>query len=104
MDGVPEFFAQRAGMSAIDARYKHAPLMFQEFRDDFYDLFRRFARAENNFGKSFTQRPVGIHLCESEVGDRRRLECPQNPVAAHAARAEFFQQLNRFGNRHNQMI
>jgi hypothetical protein len=28
------------------------------------------------------------------------LERLQNPVAAHSAGAEFFQQLNRFGNSH----
>jgi hypothetical protein len=29
------------------------------------------------------------------------LKRAQNLVAAHSARAELFQQLNRFGNRHN---
>jgi hypothetical protein len=32
------------------------------------------------------------------------LKCAQNLVASHSARAELFQQLNRFGNRHNQII
>jgi hypothetical protein len=32
------------------------------------------------------------------------LKHAQNLVAAHTAGAEFFQQLNHFGNRHNQII
>ena len=78
--------------------------MFQKFCRDFYHLLRRFARAENNFRKAFAQRAVHIHLRKTDVGHRRGLERLQDPVAAHAAGAEFFQQLNRFGNRHNQMI
>jgi hypothetical protein len=32
------------------------------------------------------------------------LKRAQNPVAAHSARAELFQQLNRLSNRHSQII
>ena len=72
----------------------------QDFRGYFDDLFRRFAAAENDFGETFAERAVCVHLREAEVGHRRGLERPQNLVAAHAARAELFEQLDGFGSCH----
>jgi len=99
MNGALEFFAQHAGVTGANARHEHALLAFQKFSCDFDNLSGRFARAENDLGKPFAQRAVRVHLRKAEVGHRRGLECPQNPVTTHAAGAEFFQQLNGFGCR-----
>ena len=100
VNGPLEFFAQRAGMCAGDARDEHARFGRQDFRGDFDDLFRRLAGAENDLGKTFPERAVGVHLGKAEVGHGRRLEGLQDLVAADSAGAELFQQLNRFGNGH----
>ena len=76
----------------------------QNFRGDFDDLLRRFAAAKNDFGKTLAERAVRVHLREAEVGHGRGLKRAQNLVAAHSARAEFFQQLNRFGNGHSTVM
>jgi len=104
VSGKLEFFAQRAGLGASDTRDEHARFGRQNIRGYFDDLFRRFAAAENDFGETFAERTVRVHLRETEVGDGRGLKRAQNLVAAHSARAEFFQQLNRFSKRHNQII
>ena len=70
-------------------------------------LEQRFGGSYAEYKKTvnrFAQGAMRVHLRKTKVGHRRRLESPQNPVSAHAAGAEFFQQLNRCGDRHNQMI
>ena len=90
MDGALEFFAQGAGMAVGDARDEHALFGRQNFGGDFDHLFRRFARAENDFGKTFAQRAVRVHLRETEVGHRRGLKCAQDFVARTSFRRGIF--------------
>ena len=104
VDGALEFFAQGAGMGIGDARDEHARFGCQDFGGDFDDLFRCFAGAENDLGKTLAEGAVRVHLRKAEVGDRRGLERPQDLVPAHFAGAELFQQLNRLGNSHDQII
>ena len=70
------------------------------FRGDPDDLLRRFTGAEDDLGKAFSQRAVGVHLREAEVGDRRGLKSPQQFVPADFAGPKFFQQLDGFRRSH----
>ena len=100
VDGGLEFFAQRAGMCIGDARDENARIGRQNFRGYFDDLFRRFAAAENDFGKTLAERTVHVHLRETEVGDRRGLKCAQDFFARNYSGAELFQQADGFSNGH----
>ena len=100
MDGVAEFFAEQAGVFDGDARDEDALLASHEFGGDFNDLGGSFACAENDFGKAFAKRAVGVHLRETEIGDRRSLEGVEHVVAADTAGTELFQQLDGFGFGH----
>ena len=100
MNGMLEFFAQRAGVIAIDARHEHTLFLLQKFCRDFCDLLRRFTRAEYHLRETLAQRAVRVHLRKTKVGHRRGLERLQNPVAAHTAGAEFFQETDGFSNGH----
>lgn len=100
MDGVLEFFPQGAGVFGRDARDEDALLVRHQGRRDFHDLDGRLARAEDHFGKTFAQRPVGVHLGEAEIRHGRGLKRVQHLLAAHAAGAKFFEELNGFSRRH----
>ena len=104
MNGAFELFAQRAGLTGVEARHKHPLFAFQKFCRDFDHLFRRFARPENDFRKTFAQRAVRIYLRKANVGQRGGLESPQDLVAAHTTGAEFFQQLNGLGRCHGKFM
>jgi hypothetical protein len=104
MDGALELAAEGAGVFTVDARHEHALLVFQYFHRDFHHLLRRFAAAEDDFGKPLAQRAMGVHLSEAEVGEGRRLEGTQDFIASGASGAEFFEQLNGLGRGHNPMI
>ena len=100
MNGALEFFAQRAGMCVGDARDENARIGRQNFRGYFDNLLRRFAAAENDFGKTLAERAVRVHLRETEVGDGRGLKCAQDFFARNCSSAELFQQADGFSNGH----
>lgn len=100
MDRVLEFFPQRAGVFGRDARDEDPLLVRHQGRCDFHDLNGRLARAKDDFGKAFAQRPVRVHLGEAEIRDRRGLKRMQHLIAAHAAGAKLFEELDGFSRRH----
>jgi len=56
-------------------------------------------------GKPWAERAVRVHLCEAEVGDGRGLKLRAKPGRGSTPPARnFSSNLNRFGNRHNQII
>src|SRR5262245_16110064 len=101
MDGLPEPSLQCARVFRRESRGKHALLTFHERRCDTYDLFGCFARAEDDFRKILPQRPMRVHLRKTQIRQWCRLKGVQDLVATDSARAEFLQQLNRFGSRHS---
>ena len=60
----------------------------------------RLARAENDLRETLAQRAVRVHLREAEVRHGRGLKGAQDLVAAHAAGAKFFQELDGFRRCH----
>ena len=100
MNDVLEFFSQRARVLGGDAGDQNPLLAFEKFRGNLQDLLGRFARAENDFGKTFAQSAMHVHLREAEVGDRRGLEGAQNLVAADAAGAKLFEESDSFRRGH----
>src|ERR1019366_1741263 len=97
MDGVPEFFLQRAGMFGRDARGQDGLTVRQKFRGDTDDLFRSFARTKSDFGEIFPERAVHVHLRKAEVGHRRGLEEVQNLFTRDFPGAKILEQLRGFG-------
>ena len=71
--------------------------MIEKLGGNFHNLLGRFAGAENHLWKTFAQRAMRVHLRKTDIGDWRGLERLQDFVTPHAAGAEFFQELNRFG-------
>ncbi len=104
MNGAFEFFTQRAGVLAGDARDEDALFPLQQFGGYPDNLGRGFSRAKNHFRKPLAERAVGVHPGEAQVRHRRGLERAQHPVAAHAAGAEFFQKLDGFRRCHECMM
>ena len=104
MDGELEFPAQLPRLLRRDARDEDALFVFQEAAGDFQDLLRRFARAEDDFGKTLAQRAVRVHLREAEVGEGRGLEGAQHLVPVGFASAKFLQQTNCFNGSHGMKI
>src|ERR1035441_1376110 len=87
-------------MGVGEPRDENARIGRQNFRGYFDDLFRRFAAAENDFGKTLAERTVHVHLRETEVGDRRGLKCAQDFFARNCSGAELFKQADGFSNGH----
>ena len=100
MDGAFEFFLERAGVFSRDARDEHRLSVFQKFRRDFDNLFRRLAGAENDFGEIFAERAVRVHLGKAEVSHRRGLEGAQDFFARNFSGAKLVQQLRGFNSCH----
>ena len=96
MNRMLEFLTKRPRVFWRDTRHKDAPLVLQKFGSNFEDLFRRLARSENDFRKAFAQRPMHVHLGESEVSQRRRLKRLQHFVAADFPGPKFVQQPDGF--------
>ena len=95
-----EFFLQGPGVFGGDAGDEDPLLVRHEGCGDFHDLLGRFARAKNHFGETFPQRPVGVHLGETEVRHRGGLKRVQHLIATHAAGAKLFKELNGYSRRH----
>ena len=104
MNGPLEFSAQGARVLAIDARDQEALFALKNSRCNADDLFRRLARTKDDFWKTFAQRPVHIHLRESEVRQRRGLKRAQNAVAADFSGSKFFQQIGGFRRGHERRV
>ena len=75
----------------LDAGHQDALFVFPQLRCNFDHLRRCLAGAKNDFGKTLPQRPVRVHLRETQIGQRRNLESPHDLGATHSARAEFLQ-------------
>jgi len=104
MDGALEFFLQRAGVFGGDARDENLLAVFQKFGGNLYGLFRRLARAENDFGKIFPQRAMRVHLRETEISDRRGLEGAQDFFRRDFSRAKLCEQLGGLGRCHRRTM
>ena len=85
MDGVLEFFPQGAGMFGVDTGDEHRLAVFEKFGGDFDDLFRRLARAKNDFGKIFAQARGACPPAQNRGRPPARPEMP-----TRLFRAEFF--------------
>ncbi len=91
MNRMFEPLPQSAGMFGSDPGNQHALFLSDEFRGDADDLGRRFARTKDDFRETLPQGAVRVHLGETDVRHRRGLKGVEHLVAAHPARAEFFQ-------------
>ena len=97
MNGAFEFLPERASMVGREARREDILLMIEELGGNFHNLLRRFACAENHLWETLAQRAMRVHLRKTNIRDWRGLKGLQDFIASHAAGAEFFQELNRFG-------
>jgi hypothetical protein len=104
MNGTLEFFPQRPRLFRRDARDEDALFTFQKFAGDFQNLRGSFSRAENDFWKSLPQTAVRVHLRETEVGNRRGLECAQRLITADFAGAELVEQMAGLGGCHSRTM
>ena len=95
-----ELSPNRFDMLGRNPRDEHALLPSDQLRGNRDDLFRRFARTEDNFGKAFAQGTMRVHLSKAEVRNRSSLKCTEHLFATHIARAELLQKSNGFGCRH----
>ena len=100
MDGASEFFANGPRVFGLDARDEQTLFVFVNFGGDFQHLLRGFARAIDDFGKTFPQSAVGVHLREPEIGQGRGLKGVQDFLAAKLPSPKLFQQLDGFGGCH----
>ena len=104
MNGRLEFSLQYTRMIRGDAGDQNALLAFEQFGGDFQDLFRGFARAEDDFGKTFPQSAMRVHLRKTEIRHGRCLERLENLLAADSARPKLFQEFDCFRRGHGLMI
>jgi hypothetical protein len=100
VDGVSEFFAQRAGLCFGCARDQDAVLLLHQLGGDADNLFRCFARAENHFGKTSPQPTVCVHLGKAQVNDRGGLKSLQDFIAAQRAGSVSLKEFDRFTRGH----
>ena len=93
-DGVLEFFSHRDRLFGGNAGNQDPALAGRDLAGDFHHLARRFARAVNDFGKTFAQSAVRVHLGKTQVGQGRGLKRTQGARRAYFARAKIFQKLD----------
>ena len=79
-----------------DARDQESLLTTVEMGGDFSDLFRRFARAVNDFGKPFSQCAMVIDLGKAKIGHRRSLKSVQRFGQREFAFTKLLQEQGRF--------
>src|SRR5258706_4744960 len=100
MNGGFEFSSQRASVVQRDASDENTLLSFEKFGRNFEDLLGSFACAEDDFGESFAQGTMGIHLRKTEVCHGRGLESLEDLLARNSARAKLFQESDSFHRSH----
>jgi hypothetical protein len=100
MNGVFEFFTERAGMFGCDTGHEHALFAFQKSGRNFDNLPRRFAGTENHFRKTLAQCAVHVHLRKAQVHDRRGLKCAHDFFARDFPGAERLQKFYGFTGCH----
>jgi len=91
MNRILEFVSQCPRVFWSDTCHQDTPLVLQKLGSNLENLFRRFARSKNDFGKAFAQRSMQINLCESKVSHGRSLERSDDLVAANAAGTKFLE-------------
>ena len=69
MDGVFKFFPNGFGLFGVEAGDQDRLLAGVNFGGDFDNLFWSLAGAKNDFGKTFAQGAVCIHLGKAQISD-----------------------------------
>jgi hypothetical protein len=104
VNGAFVLFSQRPNVFWLDPRYQNTGLVLKKLGSNFADLFWRFARSKDNFGKAFAQGPMEINLCKPKVRHGRSLKSSHDLVTANAAGTKFFKKFNRFLRGHGRKV
>ena len=101
MAGLLERLLDSTDLRLLQPRDEQPLLAPPDLPGDLHHLRRRLAPAIDDLGESLAQRPMRVHLRETQFRHRRRLEGAHHLRQTDFAAAEFFQELDGIVRCHN---